>query len=58
MKNRLSSFFKAVTGSQMCGICAVTLTVLAVVVVWQVITMVMGHVQEHVALQNFVAWQR
>jgi hypothetical protein len=56
MKNRLSSFVKAVSSGESCGICAVIVTVLCAVVLYQMIGLIIGHVQEHFATQNFTAF--
>jgi hypothetical protein len=58
MKNRLSSIAKYFTGSESCAICAIAVTVLAVVVIWKVISLVQGHVEEYVAMQDMSLWRR
>lgn len=58
MKNNLSSFVKRLTGSDSCGICAVAVTFIAVIVIWQVIVMLHGHVQDYVALHDIATWRR
>jgi hypothetical protein len=55
MKNRLSSFIKVVTGSESCGICAIAVTIIAVVVVWQVFAALFVQVQDLAGLQDFAA---
>jgi ABC-type xylose transport system permease subunit len=58
MKNRLSSFAKAVTGSESCTICMVAMTILAAVVIWKVIGMLHGHIIEYASMQDFTVWRR
>jgi len=58
MKNRLSSLFKTISGSESCAICMVAVTVIAAVVVWKVISMLHGHIVEFANLQDFTAWRR
>jgi hypothetical protein len=58
MKNRLSSIAKYLTSSESCAICAMAVTIIAAVVIWQVIVLLQGQVQEYVAAQDISMWRR
>lgn len=57
MKKGLSSFYRAVSSGESCGICAFVITIVCVVVVWQVIGIILHAIQDHVALQSLAYWR-
>ncbi len=57
MKKYLLSVFRAISSGESCSICAVIVTIICVVALWQVIGALLGAVQEHFALQNIAYWR-
>ena len=57
MRNRLSSIAKYVIGSESCAICAIAVTIIAAVVLWQVMVVLQGQMQDYVALQRVSQWR-
>ena len=57
MKKRLSSFMKCMAGGDSCTLFAIAVTVFSVVILWQVITALHGHIMDFVSLQQMTAWK-
>lgn len=57
MKKILSSFFKAVSSGESCSVCAFVVTIICVVVIWQMIGTILNAVQDHINLQSFAYWR-
>jgi hypothetical protein len=57
MKNRLSSVFKCITGGESCALFAIAVTVFSVVILWQIITVIHGHLMDYASLQHMTAWK-
>jgi hypothetical protein len=57
MKKRLSSVFNCIAAGESCTLFAIAVTVFSVVILWQVITALHGHIMDYVSLQQMTAWK-
>lgn len=55
MKKRLLSTMKCITGGESCTLFAITVTIFSVVILWQVIAALHGHIMEFMSLQQMTA---